>query len=289
MQPSFQRREYDANAKQWMKEALVSRHVIDELEATNRKLQHELDRKTNTLKAMDECVSSLGASAKVKLAMEAKMASVSTSSSPVPADKTSPRRSPRKPQDALVRGGPGNKFTYGSEDYSNYVSQYSPTKDREISNPKYTPASDADSKPSPRRLRHDAQVFGSGTDANKFHHGSTEHLAIVEQHSPKRTREVTECPKKEHVFISGSPTFHQTAGYASSYPGQIDRQEFGRSWPFQWEEKVLRETKDLFGNDRKPPLAHVPLSKAETDAIDKLMRESPRIVGNNHHFVDFKG
>ncbi|RHY32009.1 hypothetical protein DYB32_002975 [Aphanomyces invadans] len=219
--------------------------------------------------------------------MEAKMASVSTSSSPVPADKTSPRRSPRKPQDALVRGGPGNKFTYGSEDYSNYVSQYSPTKDREISNPKYTPASDADSKPSPRRLRHDAQVFGSGTDANK-------------------TREVTECPKKEHVFISGSPTFHQTAGYASSYPGQIDRQEFGRSWPFQWEEKVLRETKDLFGNDRKPPLAHVPLSKyttprpsrhnptdvacrAETDAIDKLMRESPRIVGNNHHFVDFKG
>ncbi|ETV68738.1 hypothetical protein, variant [Aphanomyces astaci] len=255
---SYQRREYDANTKQWMKEALVSREVIDDLEAVNRKLQHELLHKTRTLEAMDACVSSLGVSAKVRSAMEAKAA---TALSEATEDTSTPRRSPRKPQDALVRGGPGNKFSYSSEDYTNYVDQYSPPKDHEkISNPKKPlPSSDVKVS-SPRRQKHDPQVFGSTSDANKFHHGSSEHLMIVEQHSPKRTREVTECPKMEQAFISGSDSYQQTAAYASSYPGQTERNDFGRSWPFHREEKALQESKDLFGNPRKPPGNHIPLS-----------------------------
>ncbi|KAF0714056.1 Aste57867_4070 [Aphanomyces stellatus] len=279
---SFQKREYDANAKQWMKEALVSREVIDDLESVNRKLKHELQHKTFKLQVMDECISKLGVTAKVQNAIDNKRAPIIVDAP----SHASPKRSPRKPPDGLVMGSPDNKFSYSSEDYSNYVGQYSPPKDREISNPKQQPPSE---KISPRRLKHDAQLFGSGTEANRFHHGSSEHLSVVENHSPKRTHEVTECPKREQVFVCGSEAFQKSAAYVSTLSGQVERTDYGRSWPFQREEKALHESKDLFGNERKKPGAHIVLSKAESDAIDKLMRESPRIKGNNHHYADFKG
>ncbi|KAH9115830.1 hypothetical protein LEN26_008600 [Aphanomyces euteiches] len=250
-------RDHDVNARQWMKEALVSRNTIQDLAAANQKLHRELGHKTFQLQVIDDCISKLGMTDKVQNALfETKQTPRMHEASET--DENRPKRSPRKAPDALIMGGPENKFAFGSESHRNYVGQYSPPKEREISNPKKEPPTDSTS---PRRLKHDTQLFGSATEANKFHHGSAEHLALVENHSPKRTREVTEYPKMEHVYVSGSEEFHKTAAYRSSHPGQIERNDFGRSWPFQREEKVLRETKDLFGNDRKQPGSHVPLTQ----------------------------
>ncbi|KAH9052096.1 hypothetical protein Ae201684P_013598 [Aphanomyces euteiches] len=286
-------RDHDVNARQWMKEALVSRNTIQDLAAANQKLHRELGHK---LQVIDDCISKLGMTDKVQNALfETKQTPRMHEASET--DENRPKRSPRKAPDALIMGGPENNIARPSKIWKtifklilaeNERYQIRKRNHRQIQQVHDGLSTIRSYLEALRRPTSESYALYDLTDSDRFHHGSAEHLALVENHSPKRTREVTEYPKMEHVYVSGSEEFHKTAAYRSSHPGQIERNDFGRSWPFQREEKVLRETKDLFGNDRKQPGSHVPLTQAEKDAIDKLLSESPRIKGNNHHYMDYK-
>ncbi|EQC41660.1 hypothetical protein SDRG_01618 [Saprolegnia diclina VS20] len=272
--------DFDPYTKQWMREAMMSRDIIGDLEAVNAKLRADLERKSFQLDLMDACVSQIGATEKLQSAIDARL------HPPKDAYRISPQRlSPRKKDgrsDELIFGGESNKFAHGSEALQNMIEAHTPRKGHPISQPYEPPREPI----SPRKIKHDAQLFGGASPENKFAFGSPRHNDYVEHHHAVRTNEITECPKHEQGYVCGSDAYQKTAAYDSSYMGQTARTEHARSWTFEREEAALRQSKDIFGNEKKKLL--LPGRPTHTyDCIDQLVqstdRRSPRRSGNNPH------
>ncbi|OQR91106.1 hypothetical protein ACHHYP_04983 [Achlya hypogyna] len=101
--------DYDPYTKQWMREAMVSREVIGELEAANSKLRQELEHKNFKLDLMDACISQIGITDKLKSVMEAKL---QPPKGQLNECRISPRKSPRRQDgrsDELIFGGATNR------------------------------------------------------------------------------------------------------------------------------------------------------------------------------------
>jgi hypothetical protein len=77
--------------------------------------------------------------------------------------------------------------------------------------------------------------------------------APLDSSSPRTRKKSTAALQAEaDGIICGSPTFHEVAGFASSFDGQIARESFKRKNMFEHEEARLREQFDIFGNPKQP-------------------------------------
>lgn len=77
--------------------------------------------------------------------------------------------------------------------------------------------------------------------------------APLDSSSPRTRKKSTAALQAEaDGIICGSPSFHEVAGFASSFDGQIARESFKRKNMFDHEEARLREQFDIFGNPKQP-------------------------------------
>lgn len=176
-------KKYDPHANQWMREALDSRLVIEELKAQNDKLQRELYALNSKVSLIQECVSDLNMADRVSDLMQKKIRT-------------------------------------------------------------FQLAQHARQNPPPA-----AAAFTS-----------------------PRQRKSVEPVSADEGFICGSGTFQQTAGFSSSYEGQLNRDTFNRKKVFETEEAQFREKLDIFGNVKAPSPKQGHARRG--DAIDSLLSSS---------------